>query len=523
VEGHITSYVMASLTIFFLLFTLATAADLTLTNQKVTMGGSYTYGTVTLVNSVITVPKFNGNYATTGILELRANSFSMDASSTIDARGTGWQTPLCSDGLPLNNSGGSGGCSVRDSGGGGGHIGAGGVGTTDCALPPSNPHCQFPKEFEQTCYGSVNAAKTACVSYTDCRTGTGTPSTAGFPLWHSVYDTQLGMGGSGGDKGCRDGDGFNIVVGGNGGGRVKLIVNGTMSIYGKITTAGYRGCGRDNDSGGGGAGGTVLLVANELNVSNSTTKIEATGGRGGDSQDKTDVECAGTQFGGTCDDCGGGGGGGLIYILAGSGNFRANTNAFNVSGAFGGSCIGCENEAKGVDGWIQYGSEGEECNGYDDTYDGIIDEDQPLLSCGLPSCVNGVIQSCPDGPTNNPSSTVASTRATGRSTTASTNPTTSTASTTDSSTQAPGSTTTTTAVITGTATELNSLSQSQTVIITTNKNTPSSGATSNTAKSGSSSNVASSNPTETNQIGESSGHLLFPATIALAVVTWIAL
>jgi len=169
----------------------------------------------------------------------------------------------------------------------------------------------------------------------------------------------------------------------------------------KVSANGNRGCGQGNDSGGGGAGGSVWIIATSLTVSNTTTTISAKGGLGGDSQPKSDPECAGTQTSGTCDDCGGGGAGGFIYIqvprTSAGGNFQNVTRlfVFPVDGAVGGACTPCKNEARGADGWVQFGSENEWCNGVDDTYDGLIDEDLPLLDCGLPSCVNGKPQTCP--------------------------------------------------------------------------------------------------------------------------------
>lgn len=115
------------------------------------------------------------------------------------------------------------------------------------------------------------------------------------------------MGASGGDKGCRDGDGWSIATGGNGGGKIILNSTGKIEIYGTVTAAGNRGCGLENDSGGGGAGGSIILVAAGAITLGSTTKITVEGGKGGDSQAKSDPECSGTQQGGTCDDCGGGG------------------------------------------------------------------------------------------------------------------------------------------------------------------------------------------------------------------------
>jgi hypothetical protein len=181
---------------------------------------------------------------------------------------------------------------------------------------------------------------------------------------------------------------------------------------------GKRGCSLENDSGGGGAGGTILLIAGTLYFDNST-QISVKGGLGGDSQPK-DLnlypECVGTQNSGACDDCGGGGGGGLIYMLARGGNYKDPRFAYVnilVDGVFGGNCEGCSIEARGLDGAFKYGSDDEICDGIDNTYDGMIDEDQaPLPGCNLPSCTNGVpAYFCPTDPTGPSTATVPATTA----------------------------------------------------------------------------------------------------------------
>src|SRR5690606_21635842 len=175
-----------------------------------------------------------------------------------DGRGAGYSTVRCGDGVgPTVAAGGAGGCSVYDSGGGGAHFGRGGRGTIDCFICGSATSCQFPQEFEADCGNTLNAGGTACSSNTACRGAscavfTGEPSTAGQAFRHSIYETEFGA--SGGDKGCRDGDGFSSqpAVGGAGGGRVVLVAltdaeTGTLRVDGTVTAAGRRGCGTGND------------------------------------------------------------------------------------------------------------------------------------------------------------------------------------------------------------------------------------------------------------------------------------
>jgi hypothetical protein len=53
---------------------------------------------------------------------------------------------------------------------------------------------------------------------------------------------------------------------------------GLIEILGRINTDGNRGCGEGNDSGGGGAGGTVFIISPVgLNVNQATTRISANG------------------------------------------------------------------------------------------------------------------------------------------------------------------------------------------------------------------------------------------------------
>ncbi len=383
---------------------LARAQDLVVDGTTTTLGGTHRYRSVRIINGgVVRVPAFDGtDRASTGNLVLIADDILIDATSRIDARGAGYQTRRCSDGRgPAPESGGQGGCGVRDSGGGGAHFGRGGRGTTDCNLFGDASSCQFPQEFEQDCGDSLNGAGTACSTTSDCRgplaSWDGLPTTAGAAYRHSIYEVEFGA--SGGDKGCRDGDGFGTdpAVGGAGGGRVVLVAlttsaTGTVQIDGRITANGRRGCGIGNDSGGGGAGGSILIVGDLVQVG-STAVVSAAGGLGGDTfagaagqPDSADCP-AGSQAGGTCDDCGGGGGGGVINVLSRASMLDYHAT-FDVRGADGGVCPICRGEAGGGAGELLLDGAyvGELCDGYDNDFDDSVDEGFGTTSCGLGTC-----------------------------------------------------------------------------------------------------------------------------------------
>ncbi|MEZ4399500.1 MAG: MopE-related protein [Kofleriaceae bacterium] len=376
-------------------------------NLTCQLSGVYTFTSVTLRNNatVEVVPYAGGSKLATGNLELRAPIITIDATSRIVAKGAGYQTLICGDGGgPNPAAGGQGGCAVRDSGGGGAHFGRGGRGTKDISGTQS-----FPRDFEEDCGNSVvyNASGVpSCAVTTNCRAGNdGLPTVAGQEFYHSIYQPEFGA--AGGDKGCRDGDGTTVNTAGPGGGRVVLAAldatqTGQIAIAGRIDTNGRRGCGNGNDSAGGGAGGTVFLVGDNVMVT-ATARITAAGGLGGDTQglsaDPTGECVAPAQQGGTCDDCGGGGGGGIISVLSVNG-LIADESVFNVGGALGGTCPICQGEAGGGVGELQIsgGYVGEFCDGFDNDFDDQVDEGLPPLSCPsgpVPACVGGVPQSCP--------------------------------------------------------------------------------------------------------------------------------
>lgn len=367
--------------------------------RAITLGGVHRYDTVRVIRGgQITVPPFDGtNRVGTGNLVLIAESIEVDATSSITARGAGYSTLRCGDGrgpTARTASGGRGGCSLRDSGGGGAHFGRGGRGTIDGPTV-------FPRDFEENCINSLNAGGTACTTLTDCRNRDGLPTVAGEGWFHSIYDIEFGA--SGGDKGCRDGDGFGgePMVGGPGGGRIVLVAlnagpTGRIQIDGLVTANGRRGCGTGNDSGGGGAGGSIFIVGDRVTIG-ATGRVTAAGGMGGDtfagaSGQPDYLDCpAGSQTGGTCDDCGGGGGGGIVSVQSRVADF-ADGATFDVGGATGGVCPVCRGEAGGGAGELQLDGlyVGEICDGYDNDFDDRIDEGVGTTTCGLGSCARSV-------------------------------------------------------------------------------------------------------------------------------------
>ena len=384
--------------------------NLVLTNTTCELSGVHTFGTITLTNSTINVNAFNGtDKINTGNLELRANTITIDATSKIVAKGSGYQTRICGEGAAPSyapTAGGRGGCSVLDSGGGGAHFGIGGRGTKD--IPGTPPTQQFPRDFEEDCgdvsYGPAPDFTVSCSSVSNCRNNDALPSIAGLPFTHSIYVPEFGA--SGGDKGCGDNDGRGLMTAGSGGGRIVLAAvnagkTGQITLNGTLDANGKRGCGIENDSAGGGAGGTVFVAGDRVTVG-ATAVVTAAGGLGGDTQGNlSNGECpAPYQQTGTCDDCGGGGGGGIVSVLSGISATIDDRAKFNVNGALGGVCPICRGEAGGGVGELQIsgGYVGELCDGLDNDFDGVADDNLPTLNCGMmtmSSCIGGIPQECP--------------------------------------------------------------------------------------------------------------------------------
>ena len=104
-----------------------------------------------------------------------------------------------------------------------------------------------------------------------------------------------GLGGSGGGNSAVSGDVYGDVkipislgsgggnmsasgTGGAGGGAIRMVITGTLTINGTLSANGANGCPCDLEAGGGGSGGSVSIKANAL-VGSGT--IQANGGDGG--------------------------------------------------------------------------------------------------------------------------------------------------------------------------------------------------------------------------------------------------
>jgi hypothetical protein len=114
---------------------------------------------------------------------------------------------------------------------------------------------------------------------------------------------------------------------------------------------------------------------------------------------ETDQECVGTQNSGTCDDCAGGGGGGIINIQSRTSDIDP-AAIFDVRGGSGGICPICAGEAGGGAGELQIdgGYVGEVCDGFDNDFDGMVDEGLGLQICPdgstIDVCQNGIPLLC---------------------------------------------------------------------------------------------------------------------------------
>ena len=295
-------------------------------NNGCRYGGEKTFDAVSLVNgATLCVTPYDGSDRTnTGNLVIKAASISVDATSRVVAKGAGYRGLTCNDGEGpafAPSGGGRGGCSVIDSGGGGAHFGSGGVGTKDCFLVGPSTTCSVPQEIEEDCGNNTGSA---CVSAADpdkpvCYgtsnlpdgSGDGLPSVAGVSYEHGIYEIELGS--AGGDKGCRDSYDSSLRAG-RGGGRIVLFAataaqDGVVDIAGAINANGHRGCASANDSAGGGAGGSILIAGDQVDIS-ATARIGAAGGRGGDTQPKclsciSSAQCQAGQIcqSGRCSPC----------------------------------------------------------------------------------------------------------------------------------------------------------------------------------------------------------------------------
>ncbi|MBK7048327.1 MAG: hypothetical protein IPH48_17870 [bacterium] len=137
-------------------------------------------------------------------------------------------------------------------------------------------------------------------------------STIGGQTYGS-YETPSDLGSGGGS-----GTNYGAVAGGSGGGLVRLVVQGTLTVDGQITANGGPGTGGHYESGGGGSGGSIYLTVGTLAGGG---EISANGGASGG------------------EGAAGGGGGGRIAICSASGfaDFDIGNNVKVTGGAGSGA------------------------------------------------------------------------------------------------------------------------------------------------------------------------------------------
>jgi RHS repeat-associated protein len=210
-------------------FTLGSGTTLAANSVTVSGGGTFTVGGGSYVNisgaltvtgnsnvvlgSINNTPQPGGNWSGSGVT-ITAASVEIDGGSSINADGQGYVAGAGPGGAPNTTAA------------GGSYGGLGGTDPFHTSIPP-NPT-----------YGSATA-----------------------PL-------ALGSGGGSGTTG-------NGGVGGSGGGAIELLVSGSLTNNGRISS----NAGVGNGHGGGGAGGSVYIVANSLTGAGS---IAANGGGGGE-------------------------------------------------------------------------------------------------------------------------------------------------------------------------------------------------------------------------------------------------
>ena len=328
--------------------------DLLLDNQEMELAGTVRYRVVRLLNGArIVVPPFNGNTQSSGRLELIAHRILIDATSSIDATGSGYR------GLPNangeGNGGGRGADVSSDATGGGGHGAPGGPGVllANCALIPG---------------------------------ATGGTKWVAAPL-------DVTFGGAGAAAGSADGDDGGI--GGNGGGAI-LLRAGKIELDGLLVADGHAGGVYNDDAAGGGAGGGILVETYQF-LWAATAQLRANGAPGGTSTD----------------DEGGGGGGGVVRLIfpgtmtgltiaVEGGSGTCPQSAGSASAAEAPTDPGClDLDGDGFESEFCGGTDcddsdlhvhagvAELCNGRDDNCNGQVDEQGPTPLCASGQCVDG--------------------------------------------------------------------------------------------------------------------------------------
>lgn len=200
------------------------------------------------------------------LLEIRSRVIIMDG--LIQGRGFGHSAPII---IGNGNGPGGGGMSNSAAGGGGSYAGSGGTGGYDAGDTPG----------------------------------------IGGPVYGLENDLSCFMGSSGGTT--------DNAMGGAGGAGIKL-TSEWISIKGQIDASGGQGIGSIGRCGGGGSGGTIMVLGNNINISSSSF-LNTMGGDGGSGSS-------------TANDGGGGGSGGRIKIFHGS--TWNSTGAISFLGGSGG-------------------------------------------------------------------------------------------------------------------------------------------------------------------------------------------
>jgi hypothetical protein len=287
--------------------------------------------------SVLNVKQL-GTTGGNGRLHIKATQISINAGGVIDASGAGFR------GLDSMNGEGMGGGKAMASGGGGAFFGIGGPGFgADCA----------------TTYGAGGTTYGALDVFSLGSAGGAATDMAGVP-------------------GSR---------GGHGGGSV-ILEAAEINIYGKILARGDDGLISNGVGSGGGAGGEVRLIANQINWGPNAL-VSVAGGLGG---------------GGKLTKTGGSGGGGLIRV-EGNGPALANIDLEGGASAKAGCSLGA-----GADGTLDVttgpatcvdldkdGHPAKPCGGSDcDDADAEINADAKEICDGVDNDCDSMVDVAPD-------------------------------------------------------------------------------------------------------------------------------
>lgn len=263
--------------------TPAFGEDLTIADgQRTWLNGDKLYENVMVAGTVSVVP-YDQVDANTGWVVIRAHEITIESTGLIEATGAGFPGAPAG-GKGYNNDAGAGQTPPESDppnpGGGGAHVGSGGVGTTilGCTVFP-------------------NAAG-------------GTPyDLASDPLALSAATRFGGFGSAGGS--AHSGTNDHTNQGGSGGGIIileaaRITLDGRLDADGQDAPTDTLGWGVLGAASGGGAGGTVVILTNEFSYG-ASAEVSVQGGEGAVDDAQRNV-------------VGGSGGGGRITLRVGSDN-----------------------------------------------------------------------------------------------------------------------------------------------------------------------------------------------------------